>query len=157
MDHKIVKQKTDLTFLNWSNIRSSSGTAGTFLKSESSLNGEKIYYKLSNSKKQTLRIAPLFDHGLSLLYSCLTDEQVESFDIMEDKRCQNFIGGYSCNDNLSLVDNMSSVFQNKLTEGDKDILFDGLHGILSNKLMDKIWDMIFARYRRYEKLFKNEY
>lgn len=275
MDHKIVKQKTDLTFLNWSNIRSSSGTAGTFLKSESSLNGEKKYYKLSNfdmengvvghecineiivdrllsilgvehleyqlinadidiegrlystylcasrdfkqrgeskialddfyrtnavkgeshydfcarqgwkhyintmivvdylilnrdrhganievlrnSKKQTLRIAPLFDHGLSLLYSCLTDEQVESFDIMEDKRCQNFIGGYSCNDNLSLVDNMSSVFQNKLTEGDKDILFDGLHGILSDKLMDKIWDMIFARYRRYEKLFKNEY
>ena len=40
--------KQDLTFLKWSHIRSSSGTAGTFLKSESSINGRKIYYKLSN-------------------------------------------------------------------------------------------------------------
>ncbi len=38
----------DLTYLRWSHIRSSSGTAGTFLKSESTLAGRKTYYKLSN-------------------------------------------------------------------------------------------------------------
>ena len=37
----------DLTYLNWSKIRSSSGTAGSYLKSYSYSNGKKIYYKLS--------------------------------------------------------------------------------------------------------------
>ena len=48
MSNQIVMKTQDLTYLKWSHIRSSSGTAGTFLKSESSINGKKIYYKLSN-------------------------------------------------------------------------------------------------------------
>ena len=48
MKTRIMKEKQDLTYLQWSHIRSSSGTAGTFLKSESTLNGVKKYYKLSN-------------------------------------------------------------------------------------------------------------
>ena len=44
----IIKQTQDLTYLKWSHIRSSSGTAGTFLKSESIMGDKKIYYKLSN-------------------------------------------------------------------------------------------------------------
>lgn len=45
---EIILDKQDLTHLNWSHVRSSSGTAGTFLKSESTLGGAKTYYKLSN-------------------------------------------------------------------------------------------------------------
>ena len=37
----------DLRYLNWSNIRQSSGTAGSYLKSYSFSNGKKLYYKLS--------------------------------------------------------------------------------------------------------------
>ena len=48
MNNKIILEKQNLTYLKWSHIRSSSGTAGTFLKSESVLNGVKKYYKLSN-------------------------------------------------------------------------------------------------------------
>ena len=48
MKHNIVMETQDLTYLKWSHIRSSSGTAGTFLKSESEIAGKKIYYKLSN-------------------------------------------------------------------------------------------------------------
>ena len=44
----IIKEIQDLTYLRWSHIRGSSGTAGTFLKSESTIDGDKIYYKLSN-------------------------------------------------------------------------------------------------------------
>ena len=44
----VITDKQDLTYLNWSHVRNSSGTAGTFLKSETSLGGKKIYYKLSN-------------------------------------------------------------------------------------------------------------
>ena len=48
MKSQIIKEKQDLTYLKWSHIRSSSGTAGTFLKSESTIDGIKKYYKLSN-------------------------------------------------------------------------------------------------------------
>ncbi|MCR5609246.1 MAG: hypothetical protein K6G26_09310, partial [Lachnospiraceae bacterium] len=47
-DSKIILEKQDLTYLNWSHIRSSSGTAGTFPKAESVIGGKKKYYKLSN-------------------------------------------------------------------------------------------------------------
>lgn len=270
MASKIWKEKQDLTYLNWSHIRSSSGTAGTFLKSESFLNGEKIYYKLSNfdpvdgvighecvneiiverlltilgiehlsydliyadieiegrifstylcaskdfkkrgeskialddyyrtnankgeshydfcvrqgwkeyidrmiavdylilnrdrhganievlrnSREHTLRIAPLFDHGLSLLYSCISDDAVKKFDVLEDKNCQNFIGGRSCYRNLQLIDSKKNIFPNKLVENDKAMIFDELHGILPEVFIDRIWDMIYMRYKIYETL-----
>ena len=250
MKTKIINEKQDLTYLKWSHIRSSSGTAGTFLKSESTLHGAKIYYKLSNfdpvkgvvghecvneiivdrlltilgvehlsyelinadieiegniystylcasedfkkrgeskialddyyrtnaqkgeshydfcvregwkeyidrmiavdylilnrdrhganievlrnSRAHTLRIAPLFDHGLSLLYSCMSDKDGEQFDIMQDKRCQNFIGGYSCYENLQLIKDKTKIFENKLQESDRDIIFEGMDNILSD-------------------------
>jgi len=270
MDAKIIKEKTDLTYLRWSHIRSSSGTAGTFLKSESTLDGTKTYYKLSsfdaergvighecvneiivdrlltilgvdhlqyqlinaeievggrnyntwlcasrdfkkrgeskialddyyltnaergerhydfcarmgwrgyidtmlavdylilnrdrhganievlrNARARTLRIAPLFDHGLSLLFNCSSDEEALKFDIMADKRCQNFIGSYSCYENLALIADKGSVFTGRLLESDKQVLFDGLEDVLSGVLIDRIWNMIFERYKVYEGL-----
>ena len=45
---QIIKNKQDLTYLEWSKIRHSSGTAGSFLKA-TMLEGErKIYCKLSD-------------------------------------------------------------------------------------------------------------
>ncbi len=264
----INRIKKDLTYLKWSDVRTSSGTAGTFLKSEENLNGKKVYYKLSNfnpvdgivghecineiivdrlltllgvehlqyelihadievegqvydtyicasedfkslgeskialddyyatncnkgetrygfcvrmgwqkyidtmlavdyiilnrdrhganievlrnARKQELRIAPLFDHGISLLFSCHTDEEALKFDIHEDKRCQNFIGGYSCHENLKLIKDREAVFLNKLKETDKAYLFEGLDEILSDRFIDKIWEMIYERYIKYE-------
>lgn len=270
METKIIREKQDLTYLQWSHIRSSSGTAGTFLKSESSLDGVKKYYKLSNfdpvkgiighecineiivdrlltilgvehlnyelinadieiedkiystylcasqdfkkrgeskialddyyrtnaekgeshydfcvregwkeyidtmvavdflilnrdrhganievlrnARAHTLRIAPLFDHGVSLLYSCISDYEAAKFDIIKDKRCQNFIGGYSCYENLGLIKEKREIFSNKLKSTDKDILFEGLENILSDIFIDKIWNMIYERYKIYENL-----
>ena len=260
----------DLTYLRWSHIRSSSGTAGTFLKSESTIAGRKTYYKLSNfdsangvvghecvneiivdrlltllgvdhlsydliravidiegrefetylcasqdfkkrneskvalddyyrtnaepgeshydfcvrqgwqkyidemlavdylilnrdrhganievlrnARAHTIRIAPLFDHGLSLIYSCMTDAEAQNFNELEDKKCQNFIGTHSCYDNLKLIKDPKNVFNGKLTEQDKKFLFDGLQDVISQTFMDKIWDMIYKRYLIYEKL-----
>lgn len=270
METRVIREKQDLTYLNWSHIRSSSGTAGTFLKSESILGDKKIYYKLSNfdpvkgivghecineiivdrlltilgvdhlryeliyadieiegrnyesyvcasrdfkqpgeskialddyyrtnalkgeshydfclrqgwetyinqmlavdflilnrdrhganievlrnGRNKTLRIAPLFDHGLSLLCSCYSEEMVNRFDVLEDKRCQNFIGGYSCYENLNLIADKQRVFANKLKDSDKDIIFADLQGILSATYLDTIWDMINKRYKIYESL-----
>ena len=270
MKSQIIKEKQDLTYLKWSHIRSSSGTAGTFLKSESTIDGIKKYYKLSNfdsvngvvghecinelivdrlltllevehlsyelihadidiegniydtylcasenfkkrneskialddfyrinaqkgeshydfcvrqgwkeyidtlivvdylilnrdrhganievlrnARAHTLRIAPLFDHGLSLLYSCMSDKEAKEFDILEDKRCQNFIGGYSCYENLGLTDKKNKLFVDKLHEYDKKYIFDGLEDTLSETFIDKIWRMIYERYQVYENL-----
>lgn len=267
---KIIHEKQDLRYLNWSHVRSSSGTAGTFLKSEATLNGKKIYYKLSNfdsvngvvghecineiivdrlltllgvehleyqlihadieiegreyetyicssqdfkrrgenkvalddfyrvnaksgeshydfctrygwqqyidtmlavdyiilnrdrhganievlrnSRAHTMRIAPLFDHGLSLLYSCTSDEAAANFDVLSDKPCQNFVGGLSCFENLSLIKEKNKVFSRRLQEEDKKYLLEGLEEILSPVFADKIWEMIYKRVHVFENL-----
>ena len=41
-------EKQDLTYLSWSKIRHSSGTAGSFLKAYEEIGNQKIYYKLSD-------------------------------------------------------------------------------------------------------------
>ena len=48
METKVIREIQDLTYLNWSKTRGSSGTAGSFLKAYSELNGVKTYYKLSD-------------------------------------------------------------------------------------------------------------
>jgi len=265
----IILDKQDLTYLKWSHIRNSSGTAGTFLKSQSALGGRKIYYKLSNyekdsgivghenineiivdrlltvlgvehlhyqliyadieidgrthtayvcasedfkdrgeskvaldalykadrmageteydfckrlgfdeyidrmlavdyiilnrdrhganievlrnARKHSLRIAPLFDHGLSLLFSCRTDEEFKSFDIMADIKCNNFIGSRSNAENLKLISG-KNLFKNRLQASDREFIFNGLETVISKVHQDRIWEMITERYRRYENL-----
>ena len=267
---RVVKEKQDLTYLEWSHIRSSSGTAGTFLKASSSVGDVKKYYKLSdfdstkgvighecineiivdrlltilnvdhleyelinadiqidntvyntylcssvdfkkrgetkialddyyrehcdshespydfcvdqgwadyinnmividylimnrdrhganievlrNARAHTVRIAPLFDHGISLLYSCKTDEEANSFDVIADKPCNNFIGTRSCYENLALLPAGKKLFYGLLKPYHKEIIFDGLDGIISKILIDRIWEMIFERYQIYENL-----
>lgn len=267
---KVVTEKQDLMYLEWSHVRSSSGTAGTFLKSQSVLDGEKIYYKLSNfdsekgvighecvneiivdrlltilgvphleyqlihadievagkiydtwvcasrdfkqrgeskaaldnyyqvnkeneesrydfcvnngwkgyidtmlvvdylilnrdrhganvevlrdARRRTIRIAPLFDHGLSFMCSCYNEEEIRKFDIFEDKPCQNFIGSRSTYDNLALVDNKKAVFEKRLKIEDKEILLKDLDSVLSPVHLEKIWNMLWARWCEYEKL-----
>ena len=266
----IISEKKDLTYLKWSHIRGSSGTAGTFLKSSSELGEVKRYYKLSNfdpdsgvtghecineiiadrllsilgvdhvsydlinadidiegknyntylcssvdfkvrgeskialddfyrinkqpgespydfcrrqgfgdyidrmiafdflilnrdrhganievlrnAKSHSVRIAPLFDHGLSLLCSCSSDKDALAFDVMADRKCGNFIGSKSCLENLSLIRDKDKVFAKGLSESDRDVLFEGLSGIMSQVFLDRIWDMIYSRYKYYENL-----
>ena len=266
----IIKEKQDLTYLKWSHIRSSGGTAGTLLKSEATEDGIKKYYKLSgyeepgrivghecinelivdrlltilgvehipyelihadievdgrvietylcasadfkqrgeskialddyymtradkgeshydfcirqgwrqqidtmlavdylilnrdrhganievlrNAREHTIRVAPLFDHGLSLLCSCMTDDEALRFDYLEDKRCNNYIGGSSCYENLKLISDKKKVFKGKLRSSDREVLLGNLEGILSDVFLDRIWKMIFERYEIYENL-----
>ena len=270
MEPKVIIEKQDLTYLKWAHARNSSGTAGTFLKSQSELSGQKIYYKLSNfdsekgiighecvneiivdrlltilgvehleyqlihadievdgkaydtwlcaskdfkrqgetksaldnyyqinrkgnesrydfcvnqgwqnyidtmlvvdylilnrdrhganievlrnGREHTLRIAPLFDHGLSFFCSCYSDEDIEQFDILADKPCQNFIGSRSTLENLRFVANKKDVFRSALKSQDKERLCDDLSSVLSELHLNRIWDMLWARWCEYEKL-----
>ena len=268
MNTQVILEKQDLTYLNWSKIRNSSGTTGSFLKAYSELGGAKIYYKLSNydsirgvvghesvnelivdrlltilgiehlhyqlihadilvdgkkqetyvcasenfrekgedkqaidvcyeseriegegpldfclrmgwgeyiwqmlvvdylilnrdrhganievlrnKKKKTIRLAPLFDHGLSLLCRCETDNAVERFDVMADQQVQCFVGSRSVQENLKLIPAGQMPKLKPLQESDRATLLDGLDGILSQKLQGKIWDMIWKRWCYYE-------
>lgn len=170
MNERLVIEKQDLKYLEWSKIRHSSGTAGSFLKAYSELGGKKIYYKLSNydatkgvighesvnelvvdflilnrdwhganievlrnKKKKTIRLAPLFDHGLSLLCTCLTDEAIEKFDVKEDRLVQSYIASRSTKDNLALIPEDKLPGFKPLKKTDKAYLMNGLDGILSKK------------------------
>ena len=264
----IIKKTQNLTYLSWSLIRHSSGTAGSFLKAQSEIDGNKLYYKLSNydtvqginghesvneiiadrlldiigfehleytlihadiklgekifntyvcmsenfrnrnedkvaldafyemekldgeaplefcirmgwektiyemlvidflilnrdrhganievlrdKKKKKVRLAPLFDHGLSLLFSARTEEAVKSYDVSADKEVQSFVGSSSTKENLKLIplDKLPDISPFK--EEHRDVLFDGLDGIISESLMDKIWEMIWERRCLYE-------
>ncbi len=267
---KVIVEKQDLTYLKWSHVRNSSGTAGTFLKSQSIIGGKKMYYKLSNydsqkgvighecineiivdrlltilgvehlpyqlihaeivvddkildtwlcassdfknvgetkaaldnyyqinreqresaydfckrqgwrsyidtmlavdylilnrdrhganievlrnARKRTFRIAPLFDHGLSLLCSCYSEKEIEKFDIQEDKPCHNFIGSRSTLENLNLIADKTDAFRERLTEDSYQVLFENLDTAISKEHMDKIWEMIWTRWCYYENL-----
>lgn len=75
-----------------------------------------------------------------------------SFDILEDKPCQNFIGSRSTFENLSLIENKKAVFKAELKLQDKEIIFEDLSDVLSETHLSKIWDMLWARWCEYEKL-----
>ena len=98
---------------------------------------------LHNSRKKTVRLAPLFDHGLSLLCSCSDDDAAAKFDVMADKLCNNYIGSKSTWDNLSIIPKDKVPELRPLCEDDRQILLEGLENVISQTLQDKIWEMIW--------------
>lgn len=268
MSIDLILEKQDLTYLSWTKIRNSSGTAGSFLKAQSDLSGKKKYYKLSNydaingiighesvnelivsrllnvldvehlayrlihsdvlvegkifdtficesddfksrgeSKisldqfyyqekleeesmldfclrnnwgdyiwemlvvdflilnrdrhganievlrntiTKSYRLAPLFDHGVSLLFSCKNDIDVESFDVLDDKRIQCCVGSQSAYDNLNLIPKESIPHLKRLSESDKEYILGDLNSVLSPLYLNKIWEMIWKRWCYFE-------
>lgn len=104
---------------------------------------------LSNNRKKTLRIAPLYDHGLSLLCSCKSEEEINKFDVTDDKPCNNFIGSRSTYNNLKYISNPHNVFTKKLKSSDKDTLLKDLNGVISTNHQEKVWKMIWTRYENF--------
>lgn len=105
---------------------------------------------LRNSKEKTLRLAPVFDHGLSLLFSCQTEKAVDEFDAMQDRPIQCFVGGNSAQKNLELIPKKELPQFYPLKEEHRNELLGGLEGIVPQYLLDKIWDMIWERWLYYE-------
>lgn len=263
----LMKEIQDLKYLNWTDVKSSPGTPGCFLKAYEEINGERFYYKLSNydsyrgvfghecvnelivsrlldifdiehlhyqlihaailidgreietyinksanfrkpnerkiafdtyydlhkepdenpldfavrmgwkeyiyqmmvidylicnrdrhganiellvDEKDNVRPAPIFDHGVSLLFSCYDNQNsIQKFDVMEDRVVQNFIGSKSLEYNLQLLPKDKNIFRRELCEEDKKKLLKDLDGILSPEHLAKIWDMIWKRWNRY--------
>ena len=268
MDAKIIKDLQDLTYLSWTKIRNSSGTAGSFLKAYDDFGTKKKYYKLSNynieegivghesineiivdrlltllgiphlaynlihanivlddkaidtyvcmsedfkepgeskialdayfqaernngenllefcirqgweeyiyqmlvidylilnrdrhganievlrnRRKKTMRLAPLFDHGLSLAFSCMDEEALQKFDVLSDLRVQCCVGSNSVLSNLKIMPKDKRPRLSSLKETDEVLLMEGLEDILPKPWRDKIWAMIWKRWQVYE-------
>lgn len=268
LETKVILEKQNLTFLSFSKMRNSSGTAGSYLKAYSQLGGKKLYYKLSNydnlkgiigiecvyeiivdrlltilgvehlhyqlinaeivvdeksietflcvsedfkdknedktaldnyykiehkkgedkltfcinsgweeyiykmfvvdflilnrdrhganievlrnRKNHTIRLAPLFDHGLSFLFNITNEEDISSYDVLEDKPVNSYLGSKSSRDNLELIPKDKLPEFNEIKGSDKEFIFLDLNGIISKSMIDKIWEMITLRWRYYE-------
>ncbi len=99
-----------------------------------------------------LRLAPIFDSGLSFVFSCYGDEQrVQEFNPLTDVNANNFLGTRSLEENLRrFVGKGLKVGALKAT--DKDALFSGLEGVLSNCHIEKMWEILQMRWEVYEAL-----
>ncbi|MBR1649698.1 MAG: hypothetical protein IJ691_00875 [Lachnospiraceae bacterium] len=101
---------------------------------------------LRDSKKKTVRIAPLFDHGLSLVCRCRSLKEVQEFEPLEDKRVQAFIGSSSTAENIRLVPKEYFDKLNPLKEIDKKQLLEDLEEVIDTSYLEKIWEMIWKRW-----------
>jgi len=267
---RIITEKQDLTWLTWSKLRNSSGTAGSFMKAYSELGGVKTYYKLSNynaadgiighecvneiivdrlldvlwiehlhyqlihadimidgkimetwlcasedfkkrgdskttletyyqqerrdgdsaldfcvrngwsdyvyrmlivdflilnrdrhganievlrnRNTRSLRLAPLFDHGLSLMCRAENENDVMKYDILSDQRVQCFVGGSSTLENLKLIPPDQLPQLHPLRESDQEFILAGLDHVLPITWLNRLWDMIWARWQEYESI-----
>ena len=107
---------------------------------------------LRNQWKKTIRLAPLFDHGLSLLCRCESTEAMLREDVMADKPVQCFVGSRSSWENLRLIPRERRPPLHPLAENDRAILLEGLSEALDQQWLDRIWEMIWKRWQAYEDL-----
>ena len=108
---------------------------------------------LQDRKSKSVRPAPLFDHGLSLLFSCKDTDSLAGFDVMEDRPVQSFVGSRSAKENLSLLSPAFLSSVHPLAETDRDCVLQGLEQALPEGFPEKIWEMIWRRWQSLESVF----
>ena len=108
---------------------------------------------LRNKETDAARLAPLFDQGVSLLFSTYGDEKaIIQTDVMRDFPVNNYIGSKSLEYNLSLIPQEFDLQINQLHADDREYILRDIHLILTQSHIDKIWEMIWKRWCRFEEI-----
>ena len=102
---------------------------------------------LRDRKAKSIRLAPLFDQGLSLVCRCHSKKELKVFDVMKDQKVQAFIGGNSTCENLNLIPKKYLKKLPGLSETDFDDITSGFEGILEKEYIQKIREMIQRRWK----------
>lgn len=98
-----------------------------------------------------VRPAPLFDHGVSLLFSTYNNnEEICAFDVMRDRPVNNFIGTRSTQTNLRFIPN--DFVTHPLNAHDRSVIMRGVEKTVPRILAEKIWNMIYSRWCYYEEI-----
>lgn len=103
---------------------------------------------LRSVKDKTIRLAPLFDHGLSLLCRCHDASELADYDVTAERPVQAFIGSGNTRDNIRLVPAGYLKALPILKEKDSAHIMEGVADILGESYADRIWDMIWERWCR---------
>ena len=101
---------------------------------------------LRSSKNKTVRLAPLFDHGLSLVCRCHTEDELNDFDVMEDRRVQAFVGTNSTLENVRSIPKSFLKRLPKPAETDLDKIFEDIDTIIGSAYIVKMKSMIWERW-----------
>lgn len=107
---------------------------------------------LFNRKQHSIRLAPLFDQGLSFLCRCHTPEEADAFDVMQDLRVQSFFGTKSAFENLRLIPKSVLASVPSINPDDFSSFFDGLDVCLTESHLSKIREMLERRWSYVEHL-----
>lgn len=106
---------------------------------------------LKDNNSKTFRLAPLFDHGLSLILEN-DSARISSMDISETKKVQCFVGNDNPEYNIGLIPKEKMPYFRPLTKADKVFLFTDLETAMSRELMEKTWEFITYRRNWYESI-----
>jgi len=105
---------------------------------------------IKNSRDRKLYPAPIFDNGLSLLFNCRDDKEIDEFDLETERKIQCFVGSDNSLKNLELIKRMRSLPEFDLEM--KKRLFDGLGPIMTEAWVEKVWSLIKKRAEIYENI-----
>ena len=96
------------------------------------------------------RLAPVFDCGNSLLFSCYDVEaEIRAFDPLVDAWGANFIGSGRLAENLQLIPRGLVA---PLELAHRDVLLRGLGGVLPDYHLEKIWEVVWTRWQTYAQI-----
>lgn len=104
---------------------------------------------LRDRRRKTIRLAPLFDHGLSLLCRCETEADLTRENVMADKPVQCFFGSRSTWENLKLIPKENLPKLPPITANDKAALLSGVSDVIGDKWLEAIWQMLYQRSQAY--------
>lgn len=103
------------------------------------------------SRDGTVRLAPIFDSGLSLLAPYGEDkERIAAFDPLSPVMTTNFVGERSLEENVRRVAPVA--IARPLDCTDRETLIARLEDAASEVLLDAIWNVIWSRWCWYERL-----
>lgn len=103
-------------------------------------------------KGDNYRLAPLFDNGLSFMFSCYNDgNKMKEFDRLKDGPVNNYVGSINLSDNLKLV---PEFIRRKVLTPTWEQLFKGLENA-AGAVPDEYWDCIYEMVKERVTYVKN--
>ena len=116
-------------------------------------------FEVIRGRDGRIRLAPLFDNGVSLCFSTYNARQLREIDPLQDIVCNNYLGTRSLEENLVRfvspdlpVGRLREEHKARITEGLAGALDHAVDGVSGSELLDFLWRMIWERWCRYEGL-----
>lgn len=106
---------------------------------------------LEDTGINTIRFAPLYDHGFSLLAAASGKKDIDAFDIREDKRVQSIVGGASTEKNLDLIPAEKMIMIPE--QVDWDALFAEVRFTAPDYWISKTKELASYRWKTYEDIY----